>query len=204
VEVPYATITISIPAEKLDEALAKIKAMVADPKKDILSEKMSSQNVTKEYVDLDSRLKNLEKADERLTSIMAQAVKTEDVLAVYNQLTQVEEQMEVIKGQMKYYEQSAANSTLTINLQAQETIKPVTVAGWEPTGVARDAVQALLNTLKVIANIAIWLIIYILPLGVILALIILFIRWLWPKVFKPRKRAMPPLPPMMPPAPPAA
>jgi archaellum component FlaC len=170
IEYPEATITIRVPAGKLDETLARIKAMVEDANLDILSENRSGQNVTKEYTDLKSRLTNLEQAEAQLREIMASATKTEDVLAVFNQLTQIREQIEVIKGQMKYYEESAAMSAVDIRIKSKESVAPLTVAGWQPQGVARDALQALIDALKFIVNLLIWIIIFLIPILIIIIL----------------------------------
>ncbi|MEN6481931.1 MAG: DUF4349 domain-containing protein, partial [Anaerolineaceae bacterium] len=94
-EVPEAYITIRVPAESLNAALAEIKNQTSDPSKDVLSENVSGQDVTKEYTDLNSRLKNLEDAETQLRRIMEEATKTEDVLNVFNQLTYYREQIEV-------------------------------------------------------------------------------------------------------------
>jgi hypothetical protein len=78
--------TIRVPAERLDEALVTIKAETDQP---IISENHSSQDVTAEYTDLNSRLTNLQAAEKQLQEIMAEAIKTEDVLSVYSQLVSV-------------------------------------------------------------------------------------------------------------------
>ncbi len=104
-EVPAANITIRVPAARLDEALATIKGQVKDANTDILTENISGQDVTKDYTDLQSRLTNLQQAEAQLREIMASATKPDDVLTVFNQLTQVREQIEVIQGQIKYYEE---------------------------------------------------------------------------------------------------
>jgi hypothetical protein len=111
VKVPQVSMTIRVPAEKLDQALASIKQETDQP---IISENETSQDVTAEYTDLNSRLTNLQAAEKQLQEIMASATKTEDVLSVYSQLVSVREQIELIKGQMKYYEQSAALSSISI------------------------------------------------------------------------------------------
>lgn len=182
VEVPEATITVRVPAEKLNEAMARIKELVSDTNTDILSENVTGQDVTKEYTDLRSQLTNLEHAQKRLISIMEEATKTEDVLAVYRELKAVEEQMEVIKGQIKYYEEASAMSAIVVSIRSKEAVKPLTIGGWQPVGVARDALQALINTLKIIANIAIWAVIFCLPLTILLGvpgffIVRGFIRW---------------------------
>ena len=86
-----ATLTIRVPSDKLNDVLNQIKGIAAEVK----SESISGQDVTSEYVDLKSRLTNLEAAEKQLQSILAEAKKTEDVLAVYNQLVSTREQIEM-------------------------------------------------------------------------------------------------------------
>lgn len=176
IEFPEATITIRVPAESLDNALTKIKSLVNNPDQDVLSENRSGQNVTKEYTDLKSRLTNLEQAEAQLREIMASATRTEDVLSVFNQLTQIREQIEVIKGQMKYFEESAAMSAVNIRILSQESVAPLTIGGWHPDGVARDALQALINALKFLVNVIIWCVLFLLP---IVLVIVIPLRLLW-------------------------
>ena len=178
-EVPRATITIRVLAEKMDEAIARIEA-----ESDRLpqSKTIDSQDVTSEYTDLESRLRNLEAAEAQLTEIMENANRTEDVLAVYNQLIQVREQIEVIKGQMKYYEESARLSSITVELIANQAVQPITTGGWEPVGIIKDAIQALINGMQVLFRIATYLIITVLPILLVIALPIYLIvrgviRW---------------------------
>lgn len=168
VEVPHATITIRIPEEVLDEAIETIENQ---SEQDPLSKTINSQDVTSEYTDLKSRLRNLESAEEQLRQIMDEAVRTEDVMSVYNQLVSIREQIEVVKGQIKYYDEASALSSISVDILANEAVQPLTIGGWQPVGVAKDAIQALINTLKVLANIVIWMIIFILPIVVVFYLI---------------------------------
>jgi hypothetical protein len=167
-ELPEAHLTIRVPAEKMTDAMDQIKALVPDQSTDVLSETRSGQNVTKEYTDLKSRLKNSEDAEAQLREIMASATRTEDVMSVFNQLTQVREQIEVIKGQMKYYEESAAMSAIDITVRSKASVAPLSIGGWQPGGVARDAIQSLINALKFFANAGIWIVLFLLPVLIIL------------------------------------
>ena len=184
-EVPRGSITIRVPAEQLNDALDQIES-ASD--REPLSKNISSQDVTREYTDLQSRLRNLEEAEAQLREIMASAYKTEDVLVVYNQLVQVREQIEVIKGQIQYYEQSAALSAISVDLLADEAVQPLTIGGWQPIGVVKDAVQALINALKFIATALIWIVILILPVVILLALIFLVPLILVVKAMRKRRR----------------
>lgn len=170
VELPQASITIRVPSDKLTDTMNNIKKLVNDPAKDIPSENVSGQDITQEYTDLQSRKTNLEAAVKKLNTFLEEAETTEDALNVYSQLMQVNEQLEVLKGQIKYYDESSQYSSIAVSIIAQASVEPLTVGGWQPAGVAKDAIQALINTLKVLANIAIWLILFFLPIIIVFAI----------------------------------
>jgi hypothetical protein len=171
-EVPQADVTIRIPAEQFDAAINLIKEGVGQ----VLSESVTGEDVTQQYVDLQSRLTNLEAAEAELQRIMEEATDTEDVLNVYNQLIYIREQIEVIQGQINYFEQSAAFSAIRVSILADAAVQPLTIGGWEPVGVAKDAIQALINTLKGIAEALIWIVLWILP---VLLIIYILLRLVW-------------------------
>jgi hypothetical protein len=180
--VPEATVTIRVPAERLDEALEKIKDGVVE----VQNENRSGQDVTAQYVDLKSRLTNLEAAEKQLSEILETATETEDVVNVFNQLVYYREQIELVKGQMKYYEEAAALSAVNVRIVAEETIQPIQIGKWEPKGVARDAIQDLIFFYQDFVNFVIRFIIYTLPVwitvGVPLYLIFIGLRWVFRKL----------------------
>lgn len=188
-ELPEATITVRVPASQLNAALDQIKALTQDPSVDVKAETISGQDVTKEYTDLRSRLKNLEDTEAQLREIMASASKTEDVLSVYRELTSIREQIEVIKGQIQYYEEAAAMSAISVLIQAKSSAQPIEVGGWQPAGVAREAIQALVKALQVLANIAITFVLFILPLGLLIAAPFVIIWLIVRRSRKNRKQA---------------
>jgi len=169
--VPHVNVTIRIPAEHLDESLDRIKDGVSE----IISENVSGQDVTSEYTDLESRLRNLEAAEAQLQQIMDEAVKTEDVLQVYNNLVSVREQVEVIKGQMKYFKDAAKLSRVSVDITANEEPQPLQIGGWQPVGVAKDAVEVMINTLQTLGDIAIWFGLCVLPIGIIIGIPLYFV-----------------------------
>ena len=186
---PRAEIVVRVPQENLDEALAQIKHNAVE----VTAESRTGQDVTSEYTDLASRLRNLENAEKQLTQIMNQATTADETLNVFNQLTAIREQIEVIKGQMQYYEQSVALSAINISLIAEASVQPLEFGGWRPQGTARDALQTLINFLKGFGDFLIFLVILIIPAGALifglLALLWRGFRWLWRKFFP--KKAVP-------------
>ena len=140
IEVPEGSMTIRVPSERLDEALDSIKQDVVD----VTYENRSGEDVTSQYVDLQSRLKAKQAAEEKLLEFMETADDTEAALSVYVQLQQIQSEIEVLKGQIKYYEESAAMSAISIRLVAEETVQPIEIGGWKLQGTANDSVQDLI------------------------------------------------------------
>jgi hypothetical protein len=171
-EVPRGSITIRVPADRLDEALTRIES---ESDRLPVSKNINSQDVTSDYTDLQSRLRNLEATEAQLMEIMASANKTEDVLNVFDQLTRVREQIEVIKGQIKYLDESARLSAISVELVPNEAVQPITIGGWQPVGVIKDAIQSLIIALQGLAEVIIRIALLYLPILLIIGLPLYFI-----------------------------
>ena len=188
-EIPYATITIRVPASRLNKTLEEIEMLAVE----VLEKEISGQDVTKEYTDLQSRLKNLEEMIAQLQLIMDEAYKTEDVLRVYDELTRRTEEAEVIRGQIRYYDEAAAFSKISVTLiqfeeeEPPEPIEPVTVEGWRPLEVLRDAFQSLVDFLKGFVDFIIWLVVSFIPKLLIIGSPIIIGFLIWRKRRKPKK-----------------
>jgi hypothetical protein len=168
-------ITVRIPAAGFGNAIAAIKEMALD----VTSESTSGQDVTDEFVDLSSRLSNLEATASRVRGFLDEARDVEDALSVNQELSRLEGDIEVIKGRMQYLSQSAAFSTLTVILTPDVLSQPIEVGGWRPQGIALEALRALLDTLQGLGRIAIWFVVYLLPMIIILGVPTwLFVRFL--------------------------
>lgn len=176
VKVPEGQITVRVPAEQLEEALDQIKEDAVE----VQNESRSGQDVTRDYVDLKSRLKTHEEAADQLSKILDQKTESAEVIEVFNQLVYHREQIEMLKGQINYYEEAAALSAVSVRITAEETLQPLEIAGWRPVGVARDALQALINFLQGFVDFLIRLVILIIPAG----LLILGLLWVVWKLFR--------------------
>jgi hypothetical protein len=190
---PEGSISIRIPADKLDNALNQIKSDAVE----VRNETRSGQDVTSSYVDLQSQLTNLEMAEADLQAIMDEAKnnpnsnttsKTQDVLQVYNQIISVRGQIESIRGQMQYFEQSSAYSLINVTLIAEETIQPIEIGGWKPEGVARDAIQSLIKFWQGFVNFLINLFLLILPVLITIFGPIILVLWGIVALIKRQKR----------------
>ncbi len=142
---PYISMTIRVPAARFTEAMDRTAALAVEGTIPARSE--SGQDVTEEYVDLQARLESLEAARDRLLNIMANAQSTEELLQAEAQLTQREAEIESIKGRMQYLEQSAALSSINIELQPYILSQPVDTR-WRPAETVREALDSLLRSLR--------------------------------------------------------
>ena len=181
---PEGSISIRIPSDKLDNALSQIKADAVE----VRNETRSGQDVTQQYVDLQSQLDALQAAETQLTTIMQNATKTEDVLAVFNQLESYRQQIDVIKGQMQYYQQASTYSLINVTLIAEETIQPIEIGGWKPEGVARDAIQSLIKFWQGFVNFLINIFLLVLPILITVFGPIALIVWAIVALIKRNKR----------------
>jgi hypothetical protein len=170
---PEGTISIRVPAAKLDIAMKQIKSDAVE----VRSENRSGQDVTQKYTDQQSQLRSLEAAEAQLEEIMKNATKTEDVLAVFNQLESYRQQIEVIKGEIQYFEQASAYSLINVTLIAEETVKPLEIGGWKPEGKVRDAIQKLINFLQGFVNFLIYLVLLVLPILIVIFGPIVLVIW---------------------------
>jgi hypothetical protein len=163
-QVQSASITIRVPAARLDEAMTQIKTGVGT----VEAENISGQDVTQDYVDLSSQLTNLQAAEKQLQSIMDKAVKTQDVLDVYNQLVNVRGQIETIQGRIRYYDESSSFASVQVTVLPTPIVQPVEIGGWRPLETARNAFQALINLLQGAADVVITVAIIGLPLLIVI------------------------------------
>ena len=183
-------IQIRVPSAGFQSVLDAIRGLAVR----VESLSTSGQDVTEEYVDLSSQLVNLEATAARVRGFLDDATRVEDALAVNAELSRLEGEIAVIKGRMQYLEQSSAFSSITVNVTPDELAQPIEVAGWQPSGVARQAVEALVGVLQALANLLIWFVIVALPVLLLILLPIAFILWLIRRLRR-RERAAPPPPP---------
>ena len=164
IQADQASITIRVPSDRMKDAIKQIKEGATE----VRSENTSGQDVTQEYTDLNSRLRNLEATEEELLEIMGSTRDADDVLRVFEHLQQVREQIEITTGRIQYYKESARLSAISVELLPDEAARPLQIGRWQPEGTAKAAVEALISALKFLGDTAIWTLICITPVALIL------------------------------------
>lgn len=166
----YATVTIGVPAEQFETAMRRFRAIALR----VLDENASGQDVSDEYVDLQSQLVNLEATRDRIRKFLDDAQTVEESLRVNNELSKIEAEIEKVKGRMNYLSNRAAFSTITVTFEpdipplpptpTHTPIPTATPKQWNPGETAESATKALTSIYQVLIELAIWVFIVIVPL----------------------------------------
>jgi len=165
-------ITIRIPYDKFNSATDRIKEMGT-----VESISISGQDVTQEYTDLESRLKNYEAQEEILLDLMAQSRNVSDSIEVQRELSNVQEQVEIIKGRMNYLDNMVSFSTISVYLYEPE---PITDPGW-------GFVEALKRGLRGAVTVFNFIVVFLIAVFPVLVLVAIILIIIW-QVIRARKR----------------
>jgi hypothetical protein len=160
-------ISIRVADEKFDQALTELRGLAVRVK----SESTNSQDVTQEYTDLQARLNNAEATEKQYLALLEKATDVQDILSIYQSLSQVRQEIEQIKGQMQYLERTSSMSLINAYLEPQATAKPLVSAGWSALEALKSAVRGIVIFGQWLVILAIWLIIFIPVWGTALGII---------------------------------
>ncbi len=169
---------VRVPADNFNTIMTDIQAGAIQ----VENVNVSGQDVTDEFIDLESRLGNLEATADRVRSFLEETENVEEALAVNAELSRLDGEIEVIKGRMKFLSESAAFSNISVDIYPDIIAQPLEIKRWLPFEVAEDATEALISTMQGIASLMIWLSIYLVPVGLVVGAPLWFGgRWAWRK-----------------------
>ncbi|MGH2349918.1 MAG: DUF4349 domain-containing protein, partial [bacterium] len=148
--VPTGSFTLRVPAARFAAVLAELEALG-----EITQRQISGQDVTEEFVDLGSRIRNLERHEQRLLSFMDRATKVSDLLAIEEQLARVRGEIEQLTGRMRFLERSADLATVAVAVK--QKVKKTSGAIWDISGTLSKMRAAFLATVRQIVAVVEWL-----------------------------------------------
>ncbi|HEX7431562.1 MAG TPA: DUF4349 domain-containing protein [Candidatus Limnocylindrales bacterium] len=180
-----ATITYRFPVAHWDDALAALRKLASKT----VSEQTDTSDVSSQAIDLDARLGNLKTTESALQAIMARASAIPDVLAVEQQLSSTQSEIEQLTAQRAHLGDQAAMSTVNVTFQLpSQTVTTQTAQGWQLGGQIDQAVAQLVRIGQGLATIVVFAIIVGLPIlvGLIAMLIVVAVTR---RVFRRGRRA---------------
>lgn len=183
-----ANLTIRIPKERLDEFVTEVSET-----SNVVSKNESTEDVTLQYVDLESHKRALETEQERLLELLEQATTMEEIIAIEERMSQVRYELESMESQLRTYDNLVEFSTVEISIEEVERLTPVEeISDMErmSQGFVRS-VEGLFTGMKefvigVVINLP-----YLLFVALLVVVIILIIRVIGKRDMKKRMEKIP-------------
>lgn len=156
-------LVVRVPAAQFNAAMDQIRSTGNR----VIQEKMSGQDVTEEFIDLEARIKTQKALEEQFLEIMKRAGKVEDALEVQRQIAEVRTEIEKLEGRKRFLENRASLSTITVQL-----LTPTAIAV-NPSGFGRSIREAVVESIDVAAGIVLFLIRFVIVMIPVFILVIL-------------------------------
>ena len=137
-------LTLQVRSDVVDATMSDLRALGK-----VTSENSGSQDVTEEYVDLESNLRNLQASETAILKLMDKATQIQDIVSLQRELTNIRAQIERIQGRKSYLEHRTDMATISIALRLPPVASTQAPSGvWDPFAVAQRGWQASLAVLR--------------------------------------------------------
>ena len=162
-----------IPSDKLDQFITQV-----GEQGNITSKSESTQDVTLQYSDMESRKKSLTIEQERIWALLEKADTLEAVIALESRLSEIRYQLESFESQLRLYDNQVDFSTVTLNIGEVQVFTPTSpdsVLARIEKGFSRN----LTGVCSALVNFFVWFVSSIpvlVLLGVIIMIILLIVR----------------------------
>lgn len=163
----YIQVVIKVPVEEFESYYEAVRGMGGE----VTYANINTVDVTDEYIDITSRLSNLESVESQLVGILAQAETVEDILAVQSELTKVRGEIERYEAQKRYFDSQADYSYVTVLFNIDKTGLNITDDEWKPLGEFKVALNTLVSVFRSVVNLGIWVLVFspvvLIPVGIV-------------------------------------
>ena len=158
-----ASVTLRVPAARLSEALSDLRGIG----RKVTDESRTTQDVTEEYTDVDSNIRNLRATETQIFALIEKATRVEEILALQRELTSIRGQIERLEGRKRVLENRSDFATIAMKL-----VEPITATrsdGWSPLETATQALAALGRFAERFGTLLIWLLVFFPIYGPVIA-----------------------------------
>ncbi|HEY0323782.1 MAG TPA: DUF4349 domain-containing protein [Pyrinomonadaceae bacterium] len=112
------TVTIRVPAAQFEAVINEIRGAGSR----VAQDKITAQDVTEEYIDLEARIRAKQALETQFMEIMKQARTVQDALEVQRQLSDVRAEIERLEGRRRFLENQTSLSTINVTIQPPSQI----------------------------------------------------------------------------------
>lgn len=149
-------ITVKVPVEKFEAYYEQLRKLDGE----VVYADITTVDVTEEYIDITSRLNNLRNTEAQLNKILERADSVTDVLAVQKELSTVRGEIESYEQRKRYFDSKTDYACISVSFAIDKTGLNISEEQWKPWGEVKAAVKALVEVLKDLVNVIIWLVIF--------------------------------------------
>ena len=171
----YANMTIRIPQNKLDEFIGSVSELG-----NVLNRRENVEDVTLQYVDVQSHKESLLVEQKRLLELLEKAENLEDIITLENRLSNIRYQIESMESTLRTFDDQVDYSTVQLNVNEVEIYTPVEIE--EKSAIEKTIegfCESLVDVKNMIVDFFMWLVIklpYLVMYGFIIFLIVKIIR----------------------------
>ncbi len=149
-----AVLTLRIPVPSMADALNDIRAIG----KKVTDETSSTQDVTEEFTDVESNIRNLRATEAQVLAFMERATKIDEILVLQRELTSIRGQIERLEGRRRVLDNRTSYATLSVRMTEPATIQPR--PAWSLADTAVQAFTVLSRIGQGTATLMIWVLVF--------------------------------------------
>ncbi len=151
-DIETATVRIRVPAEAYTDVLRQVRGIA----KEVRSQSEDTQEVTEEYTDLQSRIRNLEATEGRYLDLLTRATTISDILSLEDRLTSVRGEIEQVQGRINVLDDLTDLATISVRLVLPAVVTPAeeesqgwAAEAWEKSWEASTDVMIVVGSIAI-------------------------------------------------------
>jgi len=173
-EPPSGVFVLRVPAGRFTHVLERVEGLGR-----VTERRVTGQDITEEYVDLQARIRNLQTHERQLLTFMGRANRVSDLLAIEQELSRVRGEIEQLTGRVRFLANRVELATVRVALR--EKAKQGSSLFWDFTASLQHVRAAFLGTVRQLLAATEWLVVAmsaLVPLALLAVLGWGALRWL--------------------------
>lgn len=182
----HAYIIARIPKAKLKDFVGLVRE-----NGNVINETSSSENVTLQYVNTQSRKTSLEIEQERLWALLEKTETLEDIVTLESRLSSIRYELQMYETELRTIDNKVDYSTVTISVNEVERITPIEEEETVLTRIKNGFSESIFNITEGLKNFFVWLVVnlpYLIIWAVIIGVIIIISR----RIYRSHKKSISP------------
>lgn len=164
----YVQLTVKVPVQSFEKYYEELRKLDGE----VTYANIGTNDLTEQYIDITSRLENLKSVESQLVGILKGASSVQDILAVQKELNSVRGDIESYEAQKRYFDNQTDYSYISLTFNIDKEGLNISDEPWKPLGEFRVALNALINVLKALVNVGVWVLVFsplvLIPVGIVL------------------------------------